>query len=240
MFISSRLTDSEYAAGQALRIVHNRARAHFDDSLHLAVSMRSFRAENVSAFVTALLDCQKEEARKTFTRLSESYPIAITRHLNAAKQWLRERARGTERFGVVASSKAMRLKPHGIDIRVSVDPIQLLSRRCSNGISGARTRTRLGLRGLVRRFSIQRLGMELSRLSRRSLVQHRKPLQSGLLAQRLPSPPHKGKARHGCFRSARGYKGSNALACVLRFYVQLSARSWNPGNRIVRTAINFV
>ncbi len=123
MFISSRLTDSEYAAGQALRIVHNRARAHFDDSLHLAVSMRSFRAENVSAFVKALLDCQKEEARKTFTRLSESYPIAITRHLNAAKQWLRERARGTERFGVVASSKAMRLKPHGIDIRVSVDPI---------------------------------------------------------------------------------------------------------------------
>jgi hypothetical protein len=33
-----------------------------DDSLHLSVSMRSFRAENVSAFVKALLDCQAADA----------------------------------------------------------------------------------------------------------------------------------------------------------------------------------
>ena len=37
--------------------------ARFDDSLHLAVSMRSFRAENVSAFVKALLDCERDSAR---------------------------------------------------------------------------------------------------------------------------------------------------------------------------------
>jgi hypothetical protein len=123
MFISSRLTDSEYAAGQALSIVRNRARTHFDDSLHLAVSMRSFRAENVSAFVKALLDCEKEQATKTFAELAARYPLAITRDLNAAKQWIRSRARGTERYGLVASSKAMRLKPHAIDIRVSVDPV---------------------------------------------------------------------------------------------------------------------
>jgi len=55
--------------------------------------------------------------------LAERYPIAITRDLNVAKQWIRERARGTERYGLVASSKAMRLKPHAIDIRVSVDPV---------------------------------------------------------------------------------------------------------------------
>jgi hypothetical protein len=85
--------------------------------------MRSFRAENVSAFVKALLDCDKAEAKKSFAKLSERYPIAITRDLNAAKRWIRERARGTERFGLVASSKAMRLKPHAIDIRVSVDPV---------------------------------------------------------------------------------------------------------------------
>ena len=57
--ISSRLTDSEYAAGRALDAVIAAEQAHLDDCLHLAVSMRSFRAENVSAFVKALLDCEK-------------------------------------------------------------------------------------------------------------------------------------------------------------------------------------
>ena len=123
MFVSKRLTDTEYAAGRVLEIVRERPRTEFDDSLHLAVSMRSFRAENVSAFVKTLLDCEKEEAKKAFAELAERYPIAITRDLNVAKRWIRERARGTERYGLVASSKAMRLKPHAIDIRVSVDPV---------------------------------------------------------------------------------------------------------------------
>jgi hypothetical protein len=124
MFISNRLTNTEYAAGRALEIVRERPRTKFDDSLHLAVSMRSFRAENVSAFVKALLDCEKAAAKRTFAELTERYPIVITRDLNAAKRWIRERARGTERYGLVASSKAMRLKPHAIDIRASVDPVQ--------------------------------------------------------------------------------------------------------------------
>jgi hypothetical protein len=47
----------------------------------------------------------------------------LTRNLSKAKNWLRTRARGTERFGLVASSKAQRLKPHAIDIRVDVDPV---------------------------------------------------------------------------------------------------------------------
>jgi Schlafen group 3, DNA/RNA helicase domain len=123
MFISSRLTDTEYAAGRVLEIVRERPQTQYDDSLHLAVSMRSFRAENVSAFVKALLDCDKAEAKKAFAELSARYPIAITRELNAAKLWIREHARGSERYGLVASSKAMRLKPHAIDIRVSVDPV---------------------------------------------------------------------------------------------------------------------
>ena len=123
MYISSRLTDTEYAAGKALDAVRQRQNTHFDDCLHLAVSMRSFRAENVSAFVKALLDCEKQQARDTFARLTDRYPIAVTRDLSRAKQWIRSHARGTERFGLVASSKAQRLKPHAIDIRVDVDPV---------------------------------------------------------------------------------------------------------------------
>jgi DUF2075 family protein len=123
MYISSNLTDSEYAAGKALEIVQQRHDTHLDDKLHLAVSMRSFRAENVSAFVKALLDCEIDSARDAFQKLSARYPIVLTRDLHTAKTWVRNRARGTERYGLVASSKAQRLKPHAIDIRVDVDPI---------------------------------------------------------------------------------------------------------------------
>jgi Uncharacterized conserved protein (DUF2075) len=123
MHISDRLTDSEYAAGRALEAVRERPRTHFDDCLHLAVSMRSFRAENVSEFVKALLDCEKENARAAFKKLLERYPIVLARNLRQAKQWIRNRARGTERYGMVASSKAHRLKPDAIDIRVEVNPV---------------------------------------------------------------------------------------------------------------------
>jgi len=123
MHISSRLNDSEYAAGRALEAVRQRENTYSDDCLHLAVSMRSFRAENVSGFVKALLDCEKQQAREAFAQLAARYPIAVTRDLNHAKQWIHSRARGTERFGLVASSKAQRLKPHAIDIRVDVNPV---------------------------------------------------------------------------------------------------------------------
>lgn len=123
MHISSRLTDSEYAAGHALDSVRERPGTYFDDCLHLSVSMRSFRAENVSFFVKALLDREESLARDAFNQLIERYPIAITRDLDAAKEWVRNQARGSERYGVLASSKAMRLKPHAIDVRAVIDPV---------------------------------------------------------------------------------------------------------------------
>jgi hypothetical protein len=123
MHISSRLTDSEYEAGAVLDAVRARPHTHFDDCLHLAVSMRSFRAENVSFFVKALLDCHPDEARKAFVQLRGRYPITVTRDLCRAKEWIRNHARGTERYGLVASSSAQRLKPDAIDIRVDVNPV---------------------------------------------------------------------------------------------------------------------
>jgi hypothetical protein len=123
MFISSRLTDTEYAARSTINVVQESAATHFDESLHLAVSMRSFRAENVSAFVKALLDCDVAEAKRMFAQLASRFPIVLTRDLDTARKWIKSKARGTERYGLMASSKAMRLKPHAIDIRVSVDPV---------------------------------------------------------------------------------------------------------------------
>jgi hypothetical protein len=55
--------------------------------------------------------------------LDSRYPIVLTRNLSTAKKWLRSKARGSERFGIVVSSQAQRLKPHAIDVRSPMDPI---------------------------------------------------------------------------------------------------------------------
>jgi len=123
MFISSRLHDSEYAANNTLKLAQRSTQTHLDDSLHLAVPMRQFRAEDVSAFVKALLDCEANAAREAFAELRVRFPIALARDLDKAKAWVLSHARGSERFGLLASSKAMRLRPHAVDIRVAVDPV---------------------------------------------------------------------------------------------------------------------
>ena len=123
VFISSRLTDSEYAAGGALQELATRPNVVTKDELHLAVSMRSFRAENVSLLVKQLLDLDEASARQTLGQVSQQYPIVLTRDLQTAKRWVREKARGSERYGVVASSQAQRLKPHAIDVKSPMDPI---------------------------------------------------------------------------------------------------------------------
>jgi hypothetical protein len=123
LYISSRLTDSEYAAGHALDPIVSRSNVTLKDELHLAISMRSFRAENVSLLVKQILDLETANARQTLQQLDDRYPIVITRNLPEAKCWLREQARGTERYGIVVSSEAQRLKPHAIDVRSPMDPI---------------------------------------------------------------------------------------------------------------------
>ena len=122
--VSPHLTDSEYAAEDALGQLKSATAIRWDDRLHLSTSMRSFRSEKVSSFVKALLDSDLAGARSLLTEVQRRYPIGVTRDLVRAKAWIRAHARGTERFGLVASSQAQRLKPHAIDIRVDVDPVQ--------------------------------------------------------------------------------------------------------------------
>jgi len=123
IYVSPDLGGSEYAAASALNTLKDDGRIVRDDRLHLSTSMRSFRSERVSAFVKAVLDCDTDAARRLLAEVSLRYPIAITRDLAKAKAWVRNHARGSERYGLVASSKAQRLKPHAIDVRVDVDPI---------------------------------------------------------------------------------------------------------------------
>lgn len=89
-------------------------------SLHLAVSIRSFRSEKVSAFVHALL-VQHEQAKSLYQEVSSQYPIVLTRDLAKAKSWLIEQAKGSERYGLIASSGARRLKALGVNVKNEIE-----------------------------------------------------------------------------------------------------------------------
>jgi hypothetical protein len=123
VYISSRLTDSEYGAGKVLSQLSARSHVTINESLHLSVCIRSFRAENLSQLVKQLLDLDALGARKTLESVRGKYPIVITRDLTKAKQWLKKQARGSERYGIVVSSQAERLKPHAIDVKSPMDPV---------------------------------------------------------------------------------------------------------------------
>lgn len=123
VYVSDKLTDSEYAAGKAFYILQTHKHVVTNPSLHLSVSLRSFRAEHLSLLIKNLLDLNIEEARKNYQEIKDKYPIVVTRSVTAAKKWLKEKARGTERYGMVVSSQAIRLKPYAIDVKSSMDPI---------------------------------------------------------------------------------------------------------------------
>ena len=123
IYISGHLHDSEYGAGKILEQISFRSNVTYNNHLHLSVSMRSFRAENVSLLVKQLLDQNTNDAQDTFRSLNDRYPIVITRDLSRAKKWLKEKARGSERYGIIVSSQAERLKPHAIDVKTPMEPI---------------------------------------------------------------------------------------------------------------------
>lgn len=123
VYISSQLTAKEYAEGKVEDLLRDNPNVIYSDNLHLAVSMRSFRAESLSNMVHSLLDGDVESVRAHYAKIRDRYPIVLTRDVEKAKQWLRKKARGNERYGLVVSSKAYRLKPLAIDVRCKPDTV---------------------------------------------------------------------------------------------------------------------
>lgn len=121
VFVSDKLGDSEYVGDSTVDELVEGLKVRIVKELHLAVSLRSFRSEKVSAFVKALLDVNHAEARKLYLALKKDYPIVITRDLEKAKDWVRTKARGTERYGLTASSGAKRLRKFGIWVQSKID-----------------------------------------------------------------------------------------------------------------------
>lgn len=123
VYISSQLTAKEYAEGRVTELLEANAHVTYSEDLHLAVSMRSFRAESLSNMVHYLLDGESRKAKEVYESIADRYPIVLTRDIEKAKQWLRNKARGNERYGMVVSSKAYRLKPLAIDVRCKPDTV---------------------------------------------------------------------------------------------------------------------
>jgi len=121
VYTSEQLAHRDYHWGQDLAGQLQGLDFRSQPALHLAVSVRSFRAEKLSDFVGALVAGEAREAREFYQAIKATYPIALTRDLGQARQWLRDRARGSERMGLVASSGASRLKPEGINVHEKIE-----------------------------------------------------------------------------------------------------------------------
>src|SRR5699024_3146776 len=114
VYVSNKITDEEYSKGQPFEELAEGINYKIKEDLHLSVSLRSFRSENVSAFVKALLDADKNTAKKLYGQFKNDYPICITRDLEKAKLWIKEKAKGSQRYGITASSGAKRLRKYGV------------------------------------------------------------------------------------------------------------------------------
>lgn len=122
IFVAPDLSQAEHGVDDALADFRAAGRLEEWKDLHLSTSVRSFRTDKVSAFIHAVLAGEAGTAERLLREVTR-YPMAVTRSLATAKDWIRGHARGTERYGLVASSEAQRLKPHAVDVRVQVNPI---------------------------------------------------------------------------------------------------------------------
>ena len=124
--ISNRLDDPDYVWGIPTRDALAKVPATRNEALHLGVSIRSFRAEALSEFVGHVVENRPDAARETYTLIADKYPIFLTRDINETRDWLRLKARGSERYGLIASSGAYRLRPEGISMKNKVEAPQRL------------------------------------------------------------------------------------------------------------------
>ena len=117
VYITPQLNDDEYRRGRSWLEMLSGLRTYERQELHLATSVRSFRTPDLAAFVKAVLDANTLEAQRLYQRIRDKYPIVITRDLRKAKSWVRDKCQGTTRYGLLASSGGLRLKPEGIFVK---------------------------------------------------------------------------------------------------------------------------
>ena len=120
VYISPKLTEAEYAEGRVNELLADNHNVTYSEDLHLGVSLRSYRAEKLSAFVHALLSFD-DNAKELYAEIKDKYPIVLTRDMAKARKWLHSKVRGTERTGVLVTKESARYKPLAVHILPSGD-----------------------------------------------------------------------------------------------------------------------
>lgn len=124
VYLSDKMTDAEYLGGSTIADLLGRRDYQVEPSLHLSVSLRSFRSGRLSDFVKYLLDNKPVEAAQVYAELREhAYHVYVTREFSLAKAWIKEKARGSERYGLLASSEGKRLRGEGIWVPAQIDHV---------------------------------------------------------------------------------------------------------------------
>ena len=120
VYISPQLTEPEYAEGKVNELLAANPNVTYAENLHLGVSLRSYRAEKLSAFVHALLALD-DNAASIYAEIKNRYPIVLTRDMEKARRWLHDKVRGSERTGVLITKESARYKPLGVHVLVNDD-----------------------------------------------------------------------------------------------------------------------
>lgn len=121
VYISNKLTEAEYAEGKVNELLKNNKNVTYSEDLHLSVSLRSFRAEKLSAFVHSLLELDVQKASDLYKDIQKKYPIVLTRDMDKARRWLKNITRGNERSGVLVTKASARFKPLAVHVLSNED-----------------------------------------------------------------------------------------------------------------------
>lgn len=121
VYITPQLNDAEYRREREWQDMIADLNIIEREKLHLATSVRSFRTPDLAAFVKAVLDVDFEGAKVLYNSIKDKYPVKLTRELETAKKWVRTQCQGTTRYGMLASSGALRLKPEGIFVKNEIN-----------------------------------------------------------------------------------------------------------------------
>lgn len=156
VYITPQLNDLEYRRDREWHNMIADLNIFESEKLHLATSVRSFRTPDLAAFVKATLDVDTGRAKELYLRIKDKYPVCLTRNLETAKMWIRKQCHGTTRYGMLASSGALRLKPEGIFVKNKVS----VANWFLNGKSDVRSS--YYLEDVVSEFDIQGLELDYS------------------------------------------------------------------------------
>lgn len=121
IYVSNKISDFEYTRGKTVDELIEGLNCTVVKDLHLSVSLRSFRSENVAGFVKSVLDVDVDKASNLLNQFKEEYPICLTRDIEKAKEWVLYKSKGSQRYGLVASSGAKRLRTYGLWVQNKVD-----------------------------------------------------------------------------------------------------------------------